>query len=510
MADHYLEFDSISKRFPGVQALDQVSFGVGEGSIHALVGENGAGKSTLLKVLSGAYVPDCGTIRLGGRACRFYHAADALAAGIAVIYQEAQLVPEMTVAENLLLGQMPTRFGWLDKRAMRAAASRILAELEEDISPTARVSTLSIAQRQMVAIAKALLRDAKVVAFDEPTSSLSRREVQKLFTIIRRLKERGRVVIFVSHRLEEVFDLCDSVTVLRDGRHVVTYESLAGLTHERLVSHMVGRVIADIYGYSPRPLGPPALEVEGLMGPGLSEPVSLTVRQGEVVVVFGLVGAGRTELLKLLYGAARPTSGTVRVCGEIARATSPAAAIRCGIALCPEDRKREGIVPLRSVAENINLSVRRRFARLGVLDERRERQNARDHVARLAIKTPSLKQPVLHLSGGNQQKVVLARWLSERVKVLLLDEPTRGIDVGAKREIYDLIFDLADQGIGILAVSSELPEVLGIADRVLVMRQGAIVASVPREEATEEALLRLALPLATPTASPSPVGEPTR
>ncbi len=502
MGNDYLEFDSISKRFPGVQALDNVSFGVAEGSVHALVGENGAGKSTLLKILSGAYTPDSGTIRLGGRPCRFANAAEALAAGIAVIYQEAQLVPEMTVAENLLLGQMPARHGWLDKRAMREAARAILAEVEEDINPNARVSSLPIAQRQMVAIAKALLRDAKIVAFDEPTSSLSRREVRRLFTIIRRLKERGRVIIFVSHRLEEVFDLCDSVTVLRDGRHVVTHESLAGLTHEQLVSHMVGRTITDIYGYSPRPPGPPALEVEGLLGPGLAEPASLTVHQGEVVVVFGLVGAGRTELLKLIYGAARPTRGAVRVCGRASQITTPAAAISCGIALCPEDRKREGIVPLRSVAENINLSVRRRFARWGLLDERRERDNARDHVARLAIRTPSLAQLAMNLSGGNQQKVVLARWLSERVKVLLLDEPTRGIDVGAKREIYDLIFNLAREGIGILAVSSELPEVLGIADRVLVMREGALVASVRREEATEELLLRLALP-AVATAPPA-------
>lgn len=502
MAELYLAFNSISKRFPGVQALDAVSFGVAEGSIHALVGENGAGKSTLLKVLSGAYAADSGTVRLGGGPCQFTSAADALAAGIAVIYQEAQLVPEMTVAENLLLGQMPARFGWLNKKAMRGAASRMLADLEEEIRPSARVSSLSIAQRQMVAIAKALLRDAKVVAFDEPTSSLSRREVQKLFTIIRRLKERGRVVIFVSHRLEEVFELCDAVTVLRDGRHVVTYDTLAGLAHQRLVSHMVGRTITDIYGYAPRSPGGPALEVEGLVGTGLSEPASLTVRQGEVVVVFGLVGAGRTELLKLLYGATRPAAGAIRVCGQPVGLTGPASAIRCGIALCPEDRKKEGVVPLRSVAENINLSVRRSFARLGVLDERRERQNARDHVARLGIKTPSLAQLAMHLSGGNQQKVVLARWLSERVKVLLLDEPTRGIDVGAKREIYDLIFNLADQGIGILAVSSELPEVLGIADRVLVMRQGAMVASVPREEATEEILLSLALPVAAEPQTP--------
>jgi len=500
----YLEFDAIRKSFPGVLALDGVSFGAAEGSVHALLGENGAGKSTLLKILSGATRADDGVVRLGGRRRRFASTTEAHAAGVAVIYQELHLVPEMTVAENLLLGHMPHRLGWLDRKAMADAARRELAALGEDMSPSARVSALPIAQRQMVEIAKALLRDAKVIAFDEPTSSLSEREVARLFTTIRGLKAQGRVVLYVSHRLEEVFEVCDAATVLRDGRHVATFDRLEGVSHDLLVSRMVGREIADVYGYEPRPHGGPALEVEGLRGPGLSAPASLAVAQGEVAVVFGLVGAGRTELLKLLFGATPATGGTIRVGGQSVAVASPAAAIRCGIALCPEDRKQEGVVPIRSVAENINLSVRRTLATFGIIRERRERDNAAALVQRLDIRTPSLAQPVVHLSGGNQQKVVLARWLAERVQVMLLDEPTRGIDVGAKREIYDLVFELARQGMGILVVSSELPEVLGIADRVVVMRQGALVASLPRAEATEERLLRLALPAASPAADATP------
>lgn len=495
MPQPYLQFESVSKRFPGVQALDRVSFGVAEGSVHALLGENGAGKSTLLKILSGAYAADEGRVVLGGQPHRFASTAEAYAAGVAVIYQEFHLVPEMTVAENLLLGHMPNRLGWLDKRAMLDAARRELDFLDEAIAPSARVSSLPIAQRQMVEIAKALMREAKVIAFDEPTSSLSDREVQKLFAIIRQLRDRGRTVIYVSHRLEEVFQVCDAVTVLRDGQNVATHDTLDGVTHDTLVRGMVGRAIEDIYGYAPRPRGENALEVEGLFGPGLSAPADLAVAQGEVVVIFGLVGAGRTELLKLIFGAERPTAGTVRVRGQPVAITNPASAIRAGIALCPEDRKQEGLVPIRSVGENINLSVRRRLAHFGIIDQRRERANAAEHIRRLDIRTPSAAQLAKNLSGGNQQKVVLARWLSEHVQVMLLDEPTRGIDVGAKREIYDLIFELARQGMGILAVSSELPEVLGIADRVLVMRQGAIVASLYRDEATEESILRPALPV---------------
>lgn len=500
MSDNFLQFESISKRFPGVKALDNVSFGVAEGSVHALVGENGAGKSTLLKILSGAYVPDAGVIRLGGKARVFQSTIDAINAGVAVIYQELHLVPEMTVAENLLLGHMPNRFGWINKKELQSAAFRQLAALEEDIDPSAKVGSLSIAQRQMVEIAKALARDAKVIAFDEPTSSLSDREVRKLFSIIGELKRRGRVIIYVSHRLQEIFEICDAVTVFRDGRLVETFSDVSQLNQDILVNRMVGRSIKDIYNYEPRPHGGPALEIEGLMGPGLAAPVNLTVARGEIVGLFGLVGAGRTELLKLIFGATRPKAGRIKVYGKPVVVNRPGLAIRNGIAFCPEDRKKEGIVPVRSVLENINLSVRRTLARLGIINEKKEHENADFYVKKLNIKTPSLDKLIKDLSGGNQQKVVLARWLSEKVKVMLLDEPTRGIDVGAKSEIYAVISQLAAEGIGVLVVSSELPEILGIADRIIVMRDGMVVASLNREEATEERVLKLALPVVKPEA----------
>jgi len=494
-AGAFLEFDGVSKSFPGVRALDAVSFGVAAGSAHALVGENGAGKSTLLKILSGVYRPDAGTVRIDGRAREFRSAADAFAAGVAVIYQELQLVPEMTVAENLFLGHLPSRAGVVDGRALREAAARQLEVMGERIDPRARVGRLPIAQRQMVEIAKALTRGAKVIAFDEPTSSLSDREVRRLFAIIGELKRKGCAVLYVSHRMAEIFEVCDAVTVLRDGRHVETFGSMRDVTHDVLVNRMVGRDIRDIYGYSPRPRGAPALEIDRLAGPGLAAPATLSVARGEIVGLFGLVGAGRTELLRLVYGAARPRAGTVKVMGAPARIRRPADAIRLGMMLCPEDRKNEGIIAVRSVLENVNISARRTHARLGfVIDEAWERRNASAQVERLSIRTPSLAQLAMNLSGGNQQKVVLARWLSETVRVLLLDEPTRGIDVGARSEIYATIYELARSGIGILMASSDLPEVLGVSDRVVVMRSGQIVADLARGRTTDADVLRLALP----------------
>lgn len=494
MISPYLQFDSITKTFPGVRALDGVSFGVKEGSVRALLGENGAGKSTLLKTLSGVYVPDSGRLLLDGAPRTFHSPMEAIRAGIAVIYQELHLVPDMSVAENLLLGHMPTRFGMVNRREMRERALRQLAALEENIPPSTKVGSLPIAQRQMVEIAKALIRDARIIAFDEPTSSLADRETTKLFSVIRELKKSGKVIIYVSHRLKEIFEICDSATIFRDGKVVETCEDMSCINQDYLVQRMVGRAIHDVYGYSARPMGESALAVEGLAGPGLNGPASLEVKQGEVLGVFGLVGAGRTELLRLIYGAVKPSGGTVRVLGRPVKVKNPDTSLRNGIAYLPEDRKKEGIVPIRSVHENINLSVRRIFSRFGIVDDRRERENSERHVRELSIKTPSLSKPIMDLSGGNQQKAVFARSLSENVRVMLLDEPTRGVDVGAKSEIYGVISRLATAGMGVVVVSSELPEVMGISDRILVMRQGKIVATLPRAEATEEKLLKLALP----------------
>jgi len=495
MESAYLQFDSVSKRFPGVLALDNVSFTAREGEARALIGENGAGKSTLLKVLSGVHPPNEGRILLDGREQNFRSTAAAIKAGVAVIYQELQLVNELSVAENLYLGHLPNRGGWVNRKTLNHNAEKYLAELGESIDPKARLGSLSIGQRQMVEIAKSLARDAKVIAFDEPTSSLSARETDRLFAVIEQLKQQGRVILYVSHRLEEIFEVCDSATVLRDGRLAHTYDSLEGVNRDELVTRMVGRSIEDIFHYQPRPVGEKVLEVADLNGPGLTQPASFSVRAGEIVGFFGLVGAGRTELLKLIFGATKSETGQVFVDGQDVTPSGPREAIRAGIVLCPEDRKKEGIVPILSVTDNVNISGRRHFSPLGFfISESRERTNARKHVDRLAVRTPSLSQLLENLSGGNQQKVVLARWLSERIRVILLDEPTRGIDVGAKSEIYSIIYELAQAGIAVVAVSSELPEVLGISDRICVMREGAIVAELPRSEATQENILSQALP----------------
>ena len=490
-----LEFVALAKEFPGVRALDGVSFAVRGGSVHALMGENGAGKSTLLKILSGAYHATSGSVRLDGAERVFASTAEAIAAGVAVIYQELHLVPEMTVAENLLIGRYPRRGPLLDRSAMRAEAARLLALVGEDISPDARLGRLSIAQRQMVEIAKALGRGARVVAFDEPTSSLSAKETARLFEIIRDLKARGHAVLYVTHRMDEVYEICDAATVLRDGRHVVTHESLASVTRDALVKSMVGRELTNVYNYRPRLQRPEGLDVAGLAGPGLRAPVSFSVKRGEVLGFFGLVGAGRSELMRLVCGAVEPTAGEVKIHGVRLRSGSPRAAIRAGLVFCPEDRKKEGIVAIRSVAENINLSARRSRLRAGLfLDFTWEKRNAREKIASLRVRTASAETLIGTLSGGNQQKAILARWLSENVKVIVLDEPTRGIDIGAKSEIYALIHELAETGVAVVIVSSELPEVLGISDRVIVMREGLVAAEFTRETATPEAVLHAALP----------------
>jgi L-arabinose transport system ATP-binding protein len=490
-----LQFDSITKTFPGVKALSDVSFSVDPSSVHALLGENGAGKSTLLKILSGVYRPDSGQILVEGKSHIFRNTSEAIHNGIAVIYQELHLVPEMTVAENLYLGHFPGKWGWVNRPAMRDAALKQLQWLGEDISPRTKISSLAIGQRQMVEIAKSLARSAKVIAFDEPTSSLSSRETDKLFAVIEQLRKQGRVIMYVSHRMDEIFQICDAATVLRDGRHVETFENLKTVTRDTLVQRMVGRSITDVFNYRARPIGEPLLEIENLSGAALAAPARCSVRRGEILGFFGLVGAGRSELMRLIYGADKPFAGRLHLGSDIYRPKNPSSSIRKGVVLCPEDRKKDGIVPVRSVQENLNISGRRHFSPLKIfIAPRRERQNAQAFVKQLAIKTPSLNQPIKLLSGGNQQKVILARWLCEHPKVILLDEPTRGIDVGAKSEIYNIIYGLAEKGVAVLVVSSELPEVMGVCDRIAVMRQGKIAGVIERADATQEKLLELALP----------------
>jgi L-arabinose transport system ATP-binding protein len=491
-----LRFDQISKHFPGVQALDRISFEVQAGEVHALIGENGAGKSTLLKILGGEYQPDSGEFLVDGNVHRFATAADSIAAGVAIIHQELQYVPDLSVMENLMLGHLPHTAGFVRiGEATRFVRERLRA-MGVNLNPQARLRRLSVAQRQMAEICKALLRNADVIALDEPTSSLSYRETQILFRLVRDLRAHGKTLIYVSHRLDEIFEICDSCTIFRDGRVINSYSSLEGIGREALVRHMVGRRISDIYSYRSRALGKTRLTVEAIAGRRLPRPASFSARCGEVVGFFGLVGAGRSELMRLIYGADKKRGGEIILDGRRLKIRSTSDAIRNGIVLCPEDRKEDGVIAIRSVSENINVSCRRHFLRWGLFcDSHREAITADTFIRKLRIRTPSRRQIMRFLSGGNQQKTILARWLAEpKLKVVIMDEPTRGIDVGAKNEVYQIIYQLAERGCTVIMVSSELPEVLGVSDRIIVMRQGKISGEMRREEADEEKVLHLALP----------------
>ncbi|BBB60876.1 arabinose import ATP-binding protein AraG [Undibacterium sp. KW1] len=492
-----LQFEDVCKYFPGVKALNGVSFDAHAGTVHGLLGENGAGKSTLLKILGGQYKPDGGRLLLNGRACYFSSAGDAIAAGIAVIHQELQYVPELTVAENLLLGRLPQKLGFVNRVEARRQVSLRLQQMGVDLDPGARLCDLSIAQRQMAEICKALLQDAQVIAFDEPTSSLSYRESEILFRLIRDLRTAGRTIIYISHRLEELYALCDTCTIFRDGQKIVTHPVMADVPRDVLINDMVGRELSDIYDYRPRQLLAERLVVRQIKGETLTVAQDFSVRGGEVLGFFGLVGAGRTELMRLLYGADKKAAGSsVVLDGVSVPDHGPAAAIEAGIVLCPEDRKEQGILAEASVAENINISCRRHGLLAGLfLRHKHEAELADRFIQRLKIKTPNREQEIRLLSGGNQQKVILARWLAEPgMKVLILDEPTRGIDVGAKNEIYRIIHEVAERGCCVIVVSSELPEILGICDRVIVMREGQISGELERSQANEAAVLQLALP----------------
>lgn len=493
----YLLFNHISKSFPGVKALNDITMQCEAGKVHALMGENGAGKSTLLKILSGSYRPDQGEICIDGQPAFFSSTTEALDFGISVIYQELYLVPEMTVAENIWMGRMPSRNGIIDRKLLNEKSRQQLAHLGVDIDPQTPLKYLSIGQWQMVEIAKALARNAKVIAFDEPTSSLSAREIDQLFRVIRDLRAEGRVIIYVSHRMEEIFAISDAISVFKDGRFVRTFNDVAQVSHDQLVEAMVGRQLGDIYGYRPRVTGEVRFQAQDILATGLRKPITLAVHRGEIVGLFGLVGAGRSELMKALFGGSRISSGSVKLDGQILSISSPADAIRHGIMLCPENRKADGIIPMLSVQENINISARRSNLWSGFLINREwEIKNALHHIRNLNIKTPGAGQLIMNLSGGNQQKAILGRWLSEEMKVILLDEPTRGIDVGAKHEIYQIIYALAEQGISVLFASSDLPEVLGLADRILVMREGTLSGEMGRMEANEANVLRMAMPVA--------------
>lgn len=485
---------SISKAFPGVQALANARLEVHAGEVVALMGENGAGKSTLIKVLAGVHRPDAGTIRIDGIPTVFHSPNDALSAGIAVIYQELDLIPTLTARENLFLGQEKTRMGWLDAGKEHQTAKELFAQLEVTIDPELPIRRLSIAQQQAVAIARALLSDARIIVMDEPTAPLTPEEVGKLFRVVRGLTARGLGVVFISHRLEETFEIADRITIMRDGSHV---ESLpkSMITRAGVIERMVGRSLVDEFPKERASFGSVILRAQNLCRGTAVRGVSIELRAGEVVGLTGLVGSGRTEFARLLFGADPLDSGQVILDGEHVFLNSPRDALRHGICLLTEDRKGQGLVLSASVRENFGLPNLQRFSTAGIVRTSQERERFFHFKQQLAIRVPDAETSVRHLSGGNQQKVVLAKWLEADMRVVIFDEPTRGIDVGAKREIYILLNALARAGKAILMISSELSEVLGMSDRILVMREGRISGELDNTRpVTQEQVMRLAVP----------------
>ena len=485
--DPVLQLDGVVKSFPGVKALKGVSFDVTAGEVHALLGENGAGKSTLIKIMSGVYAPDAGRLLIDGNPVTLDGPHAARAAGIATIYQELLLFPELSVAENIFMGHAPrTRFGGLDWPAMRARGRKLLASLDiTDLDVDQIVGTLSVGNRQRVEILRALSQDARVLIMDEPTAALTEHDVQRLFRIVRRLRERGVGIVYISHRMEEIFLLADRVSVLRDGAYIGT-RAVSETDSGELIQMMVGRRIENLFPKVTVAIGAPVLEVRQLTRLPRTRGISLTVHAGEIVGLAGLVGSGRSELAQTVFGITPATGGEILVEGRAARVASPADAVALGIAYVPEDRGTQGLVRAMNVRENMSLSVLRAMSHGGFIDEGAETRLADAGVAQFSIRTASIETIANKLSGGNQQKIVLGKWLATKPRVLILDEPTRGIDVGAKAEIYRLMGELAGQGLAILMISSELPEVLGMSDRVLVVREGRIVLELPRIEATQE------------------------
>ncbi len=486
-----IKFQNITKRFPGVLALDGVSFEIERGSCHALMGENGAGKSTLGKILAGVYFADEGELLLDNKLIRPTTPLAARRLGIAMVHQELAFCPNLTVAENLCLGDLPRRAGWLDRRRMREQARAMLAEIDAPIDVDLPISRLSTGQEQLIQIAAALGTGAQIIIMDEPTSSLSVRESENLFQLLAKLKQRGITIIYVSHRMEEIFRLCDRITVLRDGRHIAT-ERVAETNHERVIQQMVGRELRQYTSlHLQSPLGEELLRVENLSSPGKFNNVSFSLRAGEILGFAGLIGAGRSEMAQAIFGLDEAATGKVFVRGRELQLRSVQAALAAGIGLLPEDRKRLGLVLAMNCRENTSLAILSRLSSFGFVRRREECALAQRYVDRLRVKTPSLDSSVASLSGGNQQKIALAKWLARECGILIVDEPTRGVDVGAKAEIHHLLDELACQQLAVLVISSELPEVMNLSRRILVMRQGRIAGELARNDFTQPNLMRL-------------------
>lgn len=483
-----LRLEGVTKRFGATLALNDVHFDLNAGEVHALMGENGAGKSTLMKILAGNVQRDAGRILIDGREVEIASPRDAAAHGIAIIHQELNTVPAMTVAENLALGREPkTRFGTLDRRAMQGQAREKLARIHSNIDPLRPLGSLSVGMQQMVEIARAVSEEARVLVLDEPTAALSRAEAQELYRLIQQMRQAGVGMVYISHRMEEVWDLADRVTVFRDGGYVGT-GTLAELGPADVVRMMVGRQVADLYHHEPRTPGDVVLETKGLVGNAVG-PVNLSVRAGEVVCMAGLIGSGRTELGRLIFAADQRSGGSVEIAGRPSTAADPFEAIGDGIGMVPENRKEQGLFLDHTVEDNVAISTLDRFTTAGVVDSSARRQAVIGEMKRLHLRTNALGLPVRALSGGNQQKAALARWLLRDSRVLILDEPTRGVDIGAKREIYEQIDQLARAGKAILMISSDLPEAIGVSDRLVVMREGRIVGEFASAETTEEEVM---------------------
>ena len=494
MTETLLRLSRINKHFPGVHALKDAQFDVRRGEVHALLGENGAGKSTLIKIVSGVYPPDTGEMTLDGQSVHFTNPREAQQAGIATIYQELGLYPELSVAENIFMGHAPTKnrgfFRTIDWQSMEAQAENLLAELNiHDLDVQAKVGRLNVGNRQRVEIAKALSLNARILIMDEPTAALSENDVEQLFSIVRRLRQRGLSIIYISHRLHEVFELADRVTVLRDGEYIGA-QAVEDTTESKLISMMVGRVIDKLFPKQNAKIGEVALEVRHLNRPPLTRDISFKVRAGEIVGLAGLVGSGRSETAQVIFGVLPAESGEILLDGKPVDIQRPSQAVQYGIGYVPEDRGHQGLVKEMTLRENTSMAVLESVSNKTFIHRAKERLLAQRSIEQLGIRTTGPEQIANKLSGGNQQKVVVGKWLASSPRLLIMDEPTRGVDVGAKSEIHRLMSQLAaEEGLAILMISSELPEILGMSDRVLVMREGQLVAEFTREEATQELIV---------------------
>lgn len=490
-----LEIQNVTKRYPGVVALNNVSISIQEGEVHALVGENGAGKSTLIKTITGAIEPDEGKIIYNGKEYRHLNPILSSSVGIEAIYQEFNLAPELSVEENIFMGHKISNSIFADKKQLLAKTSEILRSLEADINPKTKVRDLTVAYMQLVEISKAMAKNVKLLIMDEPTAPLTDNEVQMLFKLVRNLKSKGVSIIYISHRLDEIFELCDRVTVMRDGE-VIKTSNIHNITKDQLIYDMVGRKLTETYPPRKIKFGETLLEVKDVSGPSNMK-TSFSVRAGEIVGLAGLVGAGRTEMARLLIGADKRYTGEIYMNGKKVHISSPKEAMEQGIAYVSEDRKNQGLLLKMSIRWNITLPILRRISKFSFINNKKEQECVNMYRNALRIKTPSVNQLVGNLSGGNQQKVVLAKWLASKSRVLILDEPTRGIDVGAKQEIYELVNQLTEEGLGIIMISSEMEEIMGMSDRMLIMAEGRIVGELQKNEFTQDRILKYASNITT-------------